>query len=110
MGDREEKRRNACSFVPATGVPVSPVDVGRTGFPQFPFDLMPRAIFSPYLLFSLPPLATPAKKTKQLLESGGSRGIHPRAYERRMFVRRHKAGGYLSISPAKPKQLLRSVK
>ncbi len=32
MGDREEG--DAALFVPATGVRLSPVDVGRTGFPE----------------------------------------------------------------------------
>jgi hypothetical protein len=63
----KKKEGEASAFVPATGVRLSPVDVGRTGFPQFPFALVSRAIFSPYPLFSLPAPATPAKKSKQLL-------------------------------------------
>ncbi len=53
MVDGEEGE--ASSFVPETGIPLSLVDVGRTGFPQFPSGLMSRTIFSPYPLFSLPP-------------------------------------------------------
>ena len=53
MGDREEGE--AASFVPATGFPLPPVDVGRTVFRQFPSGLTSRTIFSPYPLFYFPP-------------------------------------------------------
>ena len=59
-----KKEGEAASVVPATGVLLPPIDVGGTGFPQFPFDPMSRTIFSPYSLYHL--LQRLQKKAKQL--------------------------------------------
>lgn len=65
----KKKGEEASSFVPATGIPLPSVDVGRPVFPQFPSNLMSRMIFSHILYSTSNLLQRLLKKLKQLLKA-----------------------------------------